>query len=74
MCQDMCSVIYTVYFTYRGMVDDTKQIRKSCNLRHVFHHDMVDDTKQYESHVIYAGFLCRCVHMVDDMKVVWATR
>ena len=28
------------------MVDDMKQIRKSCNLRCVFHRGMVDDTKQ----------------------------
>ena len=34
-------VIYT-----RGMVDDTKQIRKSCNVRRLFHCGMVDDTKQ----------------------------
>ena len=28
------------------MIDDTEQLRKSCNLHRVFHRGMVDDTKQ----------------------------
>ena len=34
----------------RGMVDDTKQIRKSCNLRCLFDHGMVDDTRHGRRH------------------------
>ena len=34
-------VIYT-----RGMVDNMKQIRKSCNVQRLFHCGMVDNTKQ----------------------------
>ena len=30
----------------RGMVDDTKQIKKSCNVHRLYHRGMVDDTKQ----------------------------
>ena len=70
------------------MVDNTKQIRKSCNLRHVFHRGMVDDTKQirkcsnldhvFHRDVVYndefSSFLCSCLCMVDDTKLVWATR
>ena len=50
------SVIYT-----HSMVDNMKQIRKSCNVQHLFHCGMVDNTKTnkeviYGSTVIYAVY------------------
>ena len=68
------------------MIDDTKQMRKCCNLCRVFHCGMVDDAKQmrrcsnldcvFHCGVVgddeFSGFLCGCLHMVDDTKFVWA--
>ena len=64
----MCLVIYFVYFTYRCMVDDMKQRRKSCNLRCVTYRGMVNNTKRIRkscnlSCVIHHG-------MIDDTKQI----
>ena len=71
------------------MIDDMKQIRKSCDLRCVFHRGMVDDTKRirkcsnldcvfvFHRGVVnddeFSGFLCSCLCMVNDTKLAWAT-
>ena len=49
-------VIYT-----RDMVDDTKQIRKSCNVRHLFHCGMVDNTK-LKDHYTHLIWKCSSLH------------
>ena len=53
--------------TPRDMVYDTKQIRKSCNLRRLFHRGMVDNTKQIRK----SCNLCHLFHcgMVDDTRL-----
>ena len=70
------------------MIDDTKLIRKSCNLRHVFHCGMVNNMKQIRKcsnldcvfhHGVVNddelfGFLCSCLGMVNNTKLAWATR
>ena len=70
------------------MIDDTKQIRKCCNLCRVLHRGMVDDTKQirkcsnldrvFHLGIVnddeFSGFLCSCFRMVDDTKLAWAIR
>ena len=68
------------------MIEDTKQIRKPCNLRRVFHRGMVDNMKQIRkcsnldrvfhcgmvNNDEFSGFLCSSLRMVDDTKLVWA--
>ena len=60
-------VIYT-----RGMVDDTKQIRKSCNVRRLFHwHGRRHETNKeiiYGSTVIYAVYYRG---MNDNTTHIW---
>ena len=53
-------------FTDHGMVDDTKQIRKSCNLCHLFCCGMVNNDE-------FSIIFCNCLRMVNDTKIMWVT-
>ena len=73
------------HILHRGMVDDTKQIRKYCNLCRVSHHGMVDDMKQIKKScnvyclfvvvrltiVSFSIIFCNCLCMVNDMRAIY---